>query len=182
MDISPRCRIDEVRAATDHARQLFAGRIRRNHEFAKEHAAARWAFVRITVEPYVRSAAHSPCGGLVAAIAPIILTRGGGQRAHWYSLLPNPVVKHSRFSFYRESDASAIVPVHSVAFPARPTHLKRKRGPNMNERGVGWISWPSQRPGRSALLRRVHLLLQLPQSVLVRHKQRRRPTGLDPPT
>ena len=96
MDISPRCRIDEVRAATDHAQQLFAGRIGRDHEFVKEHAAAGWAFVRITVESYVRSAAHSPCGGLVAAIAPIILTRCWGQRAYWYSLSLNPEVRHSK--------------------------------------------------------------------------------------
>ena len=99
MDISPRCRIDEVRAATDHAHQLFAGRIGCDHKFVKEHAAAGWAFVRITVEPYVRSAAHSPCGGLVAAIAPIILTRGGGQRAYWYLLSLNPVVRHNAVHF-----------------------------------------------------------------------------------
>ena len=36
-------------------------------------------------------------------------------------------------------DASAIVAVHSAAFP-RPTHLKRKGGPNMNERGGRCIS------------------------------------------
>ena len=78
MDISPRCRIDAVSAAPDHAHQLFAGRIRCDHEVAKEHAAAGWAFVRITVEPYFRSAAHSPCGGLRTAIAPIILTRDWG--------------------------------------------------------------------------------------------------------
>ena len=74
-----------MRAATDAARQLFAGRIGRDHEFAKEHAAAGWAFVRITVEPYVRSAAHSPCDG--------------GQRAYRYLLSPNPVVRHSNLHF-----------------------------------------------------------------------------------
>ena len=99
MDISPRCRIDEVRAATDHAHQLFAGRIGRDHKFVKEHATAGWAFVRITIESYVRSAAHSPCGGLVAAIAPTILTRGGGQRAYRYLLSLNPEVRHSGFHF-----------------------------------------------------------------------------------
>ncbi len=99
MDISSRCRIDAVSAATDHAHQLFAGRIGRDHEFAKEHAAAGWAFVRITVEPYVRSAAHSPCGGLVAAIAQTILTRGGGQRAYCYSLSLNPEVRHGKLHF-----------------------------------------------------------------------------------
>ena len=99
MDISPRCRIDEVSAAPDYAHQLFAGRIRCDHEFAKEHAAAGWAFVRITIEPYVRSAAHLPRGCLVTAIAPIILTRDWGRRVYWYSLPPNPVVRHSSFNF-----------------------------------------------------------------------------------
>ena len=98
MDISPRCRIDEVSAAPDYAHQLFAGRIRCDHEFAKEHAAAGWAFVRITI-PYVRSAAHLPRGCLVTAIAPIILTRDWGRRVYWYSLPPNPVVRHSSFNF-----------------------------------------------------------------------------------
>ena len=99
MDISPRCRIDAVSAAPDHARQLFAGRIGRDHEFVKEHAAAGWAFVRITIEPYVRSAAHSPRGCLRTAIAPIILTRDWGRRVYRYSLSPNPVVRHSSFHF-----------------------------------------------------------------------------------
>ena len=88
-----------MKAATDDAHQLFAGRIGCDHEFVKEHAAAGWAFVRVTVEPYVRSAAHSPCGGLVAAIAPIILTRGGGQRAYRYLLSLNPEVRHSKLRF-----------------------------------------------------------------------------------
>ena len=99
MDISPRCRIDAVSAATGHARQLFAGRIRCDHEVANEHATAGWTFVRITIEPYVRSAAHSPRGCLVTAIAPIILTRDWGRRVYRYSLSPNPVVRHSGFHF-----------------------------------------------------------------------------------
>ena len=52
MDISPRCRIGAVSAATGHARQLFAGRIQCDHEVANEHATTGWTFVRITIEPY----------------------------------------------------------------------------------------------------------------------------------
>ena len=163
MDISPRCRIDEVRAATDHAQQLFAGRIGRDHEFVKEHAAAGWAFVRIAVEPYVRSAAHSPCGGLVAAVAPIILTRGGGQRAYWYSLSLNPEVRHRGFHFIARSMPTPSFQSIQQRSSARPTQQINGRAESLAKApayhdafqtrrcavpAVGFFEWVSQKDAR----------------------------------
>ena len=145
MDISPRCRIDAVSAATGHPRQLFAGRIRCDHKVANEHATAGWTFVRITVEPYVRSAAHSPRGGLVTAIAPIILTRGGGSVPNRYLLSPNPVVRHSGFHFIARAILTPSFrsiqrrpPLYALSSiprcPARPPDASQGYAPEPEER------------------------------------------------
>ena len=148
MDISSRWRIDAVSAATDHAHQLFAGRIRRDHEFAMEHTTAGWAFVRITVEPHVRSAAHSPRGCPVTATWPIILTRDRGECVYRYWLSPNPVVRHGESPFYRERGPNAIVAVYSSSVPApRPTLAETRKGAlDMNQRGGVFRSRPRARP------------------------------------
>lgn len=96
-----------VSAAAEDAHQLFAGCIRRDHEVAKEDAAAGWTLVGAAMVAYLRPTGYSPCGRFEAAF--LAMRTDIGQAA----LLPLAAPSQSgsvawETPFYREGELNAI--------------------------------------------------------------------------